>query len=136
MIRTLFTAALFAGLATGASATLYTCSVEEQGTRSGWIPPVVMVAVEASGNILVSDSVGAVILERPAEGALLNESQKTFSVRWQVAGALSATNQYASFLYTAIIDKQRGTIRVRAKPKGYSNVFNGTGRCRVGEIPR
>lgn len=135
MKKLLLTAACLALSATTASATLYSCSVQEQGSRSGWVPQTVLVAVRDDGAVFVSDPIGAAIAGEPAEAAVLNDSGQSLSVRWQVRGALSATNQYAHFFYTAIIDKDRRSIRVRAKPKGYSNQFNGTGRCQVGEIP-
>lgn len=135
MKRLLITATSLVLAATSASAALYSCSVQEQGTRSGWVPPTVLVAVRDDGAVYVSDPIGAAVAGEPSEAAVLNDSGQTLSVRWQVRGALSATNQYAHFFYTAIIDKNRGSIRVRAKPKGYSNVFSGTGRCQVGEIP-
>lgn len=135
MKRFFLAAACLALSATTASATLYSCSVQEQGSRSGWVPQTVLLAVRDDGVVFVSDPIGAAIAGEPAEAAVLNDSGQSLSVRWQVRGALSATNQYAHFFYTAIIDKSRGSIRVRAKPKGYSNQFNGTGRCQVGEIP-
>ncbi|MEL7106206.1 MAG: hypothetical protein AAGM21_09820 [Pseudomonadota bacterium] len=135
MKKILLIATCLAGFATSASATLYTCSLEEQGPRTGWIPPVVMVAVQDDGTLLVSDSIGAAIQERPAEGRKINESDKILAVAWDVGGTLSITNQYARMLYTATIDKNRNTIRMRGKPHGYINVYRGVGRCRVGEIP-
>ncbi len=94
-----------------------------------------MIAFQESGDIFVSDPIGAAVTGKPAEASVLNESQKIIAIQWQIAGALSATSQYARFHYTATIDKQRNTVRMRAKPRGYANQFRGTGRCEVRPLP-
>lgn len=93
MKRLLITATSLVLAVTSASAALYSCSVQEQGTRSGWVPPTVLVAVRDDGAVYVSDPIGAAVAGEPSEAAVLNDSGQTLSVRWQVRGALSATNQ-------------------------------------------
>ncbi|MEL7025773.1 MAG: hypothetical protein AAGO57_00895 [Pseudomonadota bacterium] len=137
MKRIAIAAALLCGLATSAQATLYSCSVKGQGVGASWIPEVVMIAVESEERVIVSDTIGAVLNGEPVQGALLNDSNKAFSVAWTVGGLNDSRNQGVKMRYTAILNKGNNSIRLSGKPLGYANQpFVGRGACRVGEIPR
>ncbi|MEM9707591.1 MAG: hypothetical protein AAF871_02275 [Pseudomonadota bacterium] len=135
MLRLLGAGFLLVAMASSASAALYTCTVQEQGGRTGWVPQNVTIAFTDDGGILVSDTIGLAVMGEPQPGELLNESSSIIAIKWNVVSARSSSNQNARFSYTATIDKAKRTLRLRAKPLGYANSFRGVGRCAVTEIP-
>jgi len=131
----LTTLALAGGLATTASATTYTCKMQDQ-SNSGWISPTIVVAHdEQSGEVVVNDILIKNINGRPLAGEVAIDNAKRTTFKWVIKGYTNthgANRQYATELtYRITIQKSSRQATITMKPAGYGNMFRGKGACSV-----
>lgn len=112
--------------------TVYTCAVKPQGSRHMPPPFVIIAHDEATGTVLIGDSLTLQFNDGlPAHGHVTAENAKRITFSWSLGDGVETTrNQYVSdFRFRATYLKSSGRVSVYAKPLGYASQFTGYGAC-------
>ncbi|MGH1465830.1 MAG: hypothetical protein ACRBBQ_10770 [Cognatishimia sp.] len=124
-------AVILAGLSSAATAAdTYKCDFTGAGTGN-WIPDVFLVKVDADNDTaFIRDGRKYGVSEDGwREAKIRRNSKKSVSVGWTIERLKSSTNQTATMDYRVIIVKRTQAANVMMEPRGYSNTFQGKGRC-------
>lgn len=125
--------ALFAGSAMAQEQVnvLYECDITRKSTGS-WISDKMGIVIDAQGKAFVSDGTTLTFYNGPVAATKGRNNARVLVVHWRIDNAVSSGNQTVpTFDYTAKITKKSMKISVSATPNGYSNRFQGTGKCVV-----
>lgn len=128
-IRTLTAAALLLSLPSMSQALTLDCQITPNAGTGGYVTERYVFQQDADSAI-VSD---ALILHfndnQPQSAKVSEDTTKKLVLTWKVA-VTNATGQITKMQFRAAYFKADGTITVRAVPSGYSNSFEGRGRCK------
>jgi hypothetical protein len=123
---------LVATLASAATArTIYECSIEERGTNHGWLPTIVVVALDpGKDTVLVSDPMIEYATGGPIEVTPKANTDARLSLKWKLT--LPATDKdelQLTFDFTIL--KAENRAKITAMAHGYDNNFYSQGTCKL-----
>lgn len=113
-----------------ASSLTLECKIPPSNAGGGWITELYILQLdESSGQAIVSDGwIMEYNDEQPMLARVSENTAKKLVLRWDIKMALQGKT--TTMQYRASYFKADGTITIRAVPGGYSNDFEGRGRCK------
>lgn len=120
------------GVQPAAAETVYDCEIK-LSTNDGGVAPRVIVQLEEGGtkanvyDVFIHEAEG-----EPIPAKILPRNANAYDLHWSV-GAIPVRNRVSTTVghFSAVLDKKKNTLSVRANFAGFTNLSRGRGKCKV-----
>lgn len=109
-------------------AQIIVCEMKEVD-HGHWIMPQIVVMVLKSGEVLVYDAVIDQFAHQPLPARILTDNARRTTYGWDVKATQKQGAPDATLSYRLTVQKPDNAARISMMPVGFSNTFQGTGRC-------
>ncbi len=130
LTRAAIAAAAFLAFSTPSLAVVYECNVTK--SNADYIPTIVIIDYNTnSGAVTVLDPVIKHFLGRATNGEVVTENNKRITFKWSINGTKAGAQQNVNLRYRATVLKGSNKLTISGKPLGYTNNFQGSGKCKL-----
>ncbi|GEM_PF-6685393 len=118
-------------LAGAAQAERLICEFPENNSARGWVKPVVVFDVDASGQVIVADDVVMHFADGPMATTVRTNNARRLTVTWDV-DTQDSLGQRSRLRFSAFIKRPSLEARIQMTPRGYRSLPGVDGQCRQG----